>query len=63
MKTSNNPQLNHYYERHCKHLRLKGLQPKTIDTYSRALRRIGDYFDFQVTSWNRASCWTISTPC
>ena len=48
MKTSNNPQFNRYYELHCKHLRLKGLQPKTIDAYSRALRRIGDCFDFQV---------------
>jgi len=48
MRTSNNPQFNHYYELHCKHLKLKGLQPKTIDAYTRALRRIGDYFDFQV---------------
>ena len=48
MKTSNNPQFNRYYELHCKHLKLKGLQPKAIDAYSRALRRIGDYFDFQV---------------
>ena len=48
MRTSNDRQFNHYYELHCKHLRLKGLQPKTIDAYTRALRRIGDYFDFQV---------------
>ncbi|MGB5275563.1 MAG: site-specific integrase [Gammaproteobacteria bacterium] len=48
MRTSNDPQFNHYYELHCKHLKLKGLQPKTIDAYTRALRRIGDYFDFQV---------------
>jgi integrase/recombinase XerD len=48
MKTSNNRQFNRYYELHCKHLKLKGLQPKTIDAYTRALRRIGDYFDFQV---------------
>jgi len=40
MKTSNNPQFNRYYELHCKHLKLKGLQPKTIDAYTRALRRI-----------------------
>jgi len=26
MKTSNNPQFNRYYDLHCKHLRLKGLQ-------------------------------------
>ncbi len=48
MKTSFPPQFNHYYERHCKHLRLKGLRPKTIDAYSRAIRRIGAYFEFQI---------------
>jgi len=48
MKPSNHWQFNHYYDLHCKHLRLKGLQPKTIDAYTRALRRIGAYFDFQL---------------
>jgi len=33
------------YEKHLHHLKLKGLQPKTIDAYSRAIRRIGSYFD------------------
>lgn len=28
-----------------KHLKLKGLQPKTIEAYSRAIRRIGEYFN------------------
>lgn len=36
------------YDRHLKHLRLKGLQPKTIDAYARAIRRIGAYFDYQL---------------
>jgi len=36
---------NHYYSQHCKHLVLQGLQPKTIDAYSRAIRRIGDHFE------------------
>ena len=36
---------NHYYSQHCKHLKLQGLQPKTIEAYSRAIRRIADYFD------------------
>jgi len=36
------------YETHLKHLRLKGLQPKTIEAYSRALRRIGAYFDQKI---------------
>ncbi len=29
-------------------LKLKGLRPKTIEAYSRAIRRIGDYFDYQI---------------
>ena len=33
------------YEAHLKHLRLKGLQPKTIEAYARAVRTIGAYFD------------------
>jgi len=36
---------NHYYSQHCKHLKLQGLQPKTIEAYSRGIRRIADYFD------------------
>lgn len=37
-----------YYDQHCKHLKLKGLQPKTIEAYSRAIRRIGAYFDYRL---------------
>jgi site-specific recombinase XerD len=36
------------YEKHLQHLELKGLQPKTIDAYSRAIRRIGKYFDDEI---------------
>ena len=36
------------YELHQKHLTLKGLQPKTIEAYSRAVRRVGDYFAHQI---------------
>ncbi len=36
------------YQTHLKHLRLKGLQPKTIEAYARAVRRIGAYFDYQI---------------
>jgi len=42
------PQFNKYYTKHCKYLKLKGLQPKTIEAYTRALRRIGNYFDGQL---------------
>lgn len=36
---------NHYYTLHCKHLKLQGLQPKTIEAYSRGIRRIAAYFN------------------
>ena len=36
------------YETHLKHLRLKGLRPKTIEAYARAIRRIGEYFDHRI---------------
>ncbi len=48
------PEFNHLYQTHLKHLKLKGLQPKTIDAYARALRRVGDYFDFQVEALTAA---------
>jgi len=38
------------YQSHLKHLKLKGMQPKTIDAYARGMRRIGEYFDYQVDS-------------
>ena len=42
------------YQTHLKHLKLKGLQPKTIDAYARALRRVGDYFEHQVEALTEA---------
>ena len=48
---SNNPlnrpeHFNYLYDKHLQHLNLKGLRPKTIDAYSRAIRRIGNHFDY-----------------
>jgi len=37
-----------HYQSHLKHLKLKGLQPKTIEAYSRAIRRIGAYFEHRI---------------
>ena len=37
-----------HYQTHLKHLKLKGLQPKTIDAYARAIRRIGKRFDGRI---------------
>lgn len=48
MTPSIDSKFNHYYSLHCKHLKLKGLQPKTIEAYSRAIRRIGEYFNYNV---------------
>jgi site-specific recombinase XerD len=42
------------YQRHLKHLKLKGLQPRTIDAYARAIRRIGDYFDHRIDALTEA---------
>jgi len=42
---------NHYYSQLCKHLKLKGLQPKTIDAYSHGVRRIARYFNYHIDDW------------
>jgi len=44
MTTEFPPAFARQYESHLKHLKLKGLQPKTIDAYSRAIRRLGRVF-------------------
>jgi len=36
------------YQKHLKCLKLGGLQPKTIDAYARAIRRIGNYFGCRI---------------
>ena len=42
------------YQTHLKHLKLKGLQPKTIDAYARAIRRAGEYFNYQISDLSEA---------
>ena len=50
--TSTNASIKQHYDQnyalHLKHLKLKGMQPKTIEAYSRAVRRIGARFDYQI---------------
>jgi integrase/recombinase XerD len=41
---------NQNYQAHLKHLKLKGLQPKTIEAYARAMRRIGTHFNNDVNT-------------
>ena len=48
METSAGAIFNRNYQLHLQHLKLKGLQPKTIDAYSRAVRRVGERFDQQI---------------
>ena len=42
------------YQTHLKHLKLKGLQPKTIEAYARAIRRTGDYFKHRIDDLSEA---------
>lgn len=46
------PRFNQQYQKHLKCLKLGGLQPKTIDSYARAIRRIGNYFDGRIDDLN-----------
>jgi site-specific recombinase XerD len=48
MEAKSAARFDQHYQLHLKHLKLKGLQPKTIEAYSRAIRRIGAYFDGQI---------------
>nr|VFK23892.1 MAG: hypothetical protein BECKLFY1418C_GA0070996_11592 [Candidatus Kentron sp. LFY] len=41
---------NHDYRTHLKHLKLKGLQPKTIEAHARAIRRVGVCFHYPPVS-------------
>src|SRR5213593_2067419 len=54
MKTSTSADFDQRYQSHLKHLKLKGLQPKTIDAYARGIRRMGDYFDHQIDNLSEA---------
>ena len=46
--TSASADFDQRYQTHLKHLKLKGLQPKTIDAYARGIRRMGEYFDHKI---------------
>jgi len=54
MESTSLTEFDHLYQTHLKHLKLNGLQPKTIDAYARAIRRVGDYFDHQVEALTAA---------
>lgn len=48
MKASDGKGFDRNYASHLQHLKLKGLPPKTIEAYSRAIRRIGERFDGRI---------------
>ena len=48
MDTASSAHFDRQYQRHLQHLKLKGLQPKTIEAYSRAIRRIGKRFEGRI---------------
>jgi integrase/recombinase XerD len=54
MTTNNAEHFDRQYQKHLKHLKLKGLQPKTIDAYARAIRRMGEYFSKQIDDLSEA---------
>ncbi len=54
MTAPSNTRFKSQYNRHLKHLKLKGLRPKTIEAYTRAIRRIGAYFDYRLDSLSEA---------
>ena len=48
MTTITTDHFDRQYQSHLKHLKLKGLQPKTINAYARAIRRIGARFEHRI---------------
>ena len=48
MKTSFKSTFDRHFKQLQKHLRLKGHRPKTIAAYERGVRRLGEYFDYDI---------------
>jgi len=53
MTSPNERKFKRNYTKHLQHLKLKGLQPKTIEAYARAIRRIGDYFAHDINDLSK----------
>ncbi len=54
MSTTATEHFNRQYQAHLKHLKLQGLQPKTIDAYARAIRCLGAHFAYQIDDLSEA---------
>ena len=48
------------YQKHLQYLMLGGLQPKTIEAYAKAIRRIGNYFDCRIDNLSICNKQTMS---
>jgi hypothetical protein len=57
MTSPNERKFKRNYKKHLQHLKLKGLQPKTIEAYARAIRRIGDCFKHDIDVLRRF--WSV----
>jgi site-specific recombinase XerD len=53
MTSSAERKFKRHYTKHLQHLKLKGLQPKTIEAYARAIRRIGGYFAHDINALSK----------
>ncbi len=47
------------YQTHLKRLKLQGMQPKTVDAYSRAVRRAGEYFNQQIDALTKGAAYRL----
>jgi integrase/recombinase XerD len=54
MNSASSAHFDRQYQTHLQHLKLKGLQPKTIEAYARAIRRLGGYFSNQIDDLSEA---------
>ncbi|VAW87489.1 hypothetical protein MNBD_GAMMA16-1968, partial [hydrothermal vent metagenome] len=60
MTTSNKSIFKRNYEKHLQHLTLKGLRPKTIEAYSRGIRRFGGYFNHDINFNSTPKNYTLA---
>jgi site-specific recombinase XerD len=54
MAASSESHFKHNYQTYLKHLKLKGLQPKTVEAFARGIRRFGAYFDERIEGLSEA---------
>ena len=50
------------YQRLLKRLKLRGMQPKTIESYSHGVRRAGAHFEYQIDNLSRDQLTDCNLP-